>query len=722
MSRKRKADDDDDAAHCLVIHLGSEHVRVGRSSDLYPTTVPCALARRMRVRSDAAQAPPAPFPRTDTPAEARADDALGTPEAEAAAATHADPVARHSERLRAELRAIMRQYKLRPVSNGWQSANSYNASVTPERVLEHNDVYHLGWVDTAPDGRANTPRGPTDVLVGQEALRLAALSPADADAAPADDAPAWELFRPWRRGMLDVARYHAAYGASAGVHALLNDLQHILTHALCAPPADDAADDTLASPGLGIPAADLRHYSVLLLVPDAFSRADLRALGTLLLTQMGFAALNVQTEGLCAMFGAGLSAACIVDLGATSIGVSCVEEGLVLPETRISLAYGGQDVSLFFGEVLRRSHFPYHALDASARLADRALLDSLKERFATLLPNQVGLNLYDFVVRLPHTPATKYALRVYDEPILAGLLLFHPEAIARASLAFPRRAASSAALPAARSAEELESITNPVNTNASLGGDEAVELQTDTPSDVTPTLAMFGTLPHLPPAAAAVLGTAKAPAPATESPAPKAPGATDSPAPGATEAEAAAPKDTSKPAPAAPVYTSQAQRCAAAAAVAAQDGVEVVGDASRTPLDYAVFRSLLASTGTLQGQLSGAGNEERLRKLANNIMCIGGTARLAGLGEALEARVSMLLAEHYTPSDPARAPAVSVGPNFAAPQATVIPPPRNMEPEHLAWKGLAVLAHLDAMQELWVCAADWDTFGYRALKEKSLFL
>ena len=103
-------------------------------------------------------------------------------------------------------------------------------------------------------------------------------------------------------------------------------------------------------------------------------------------------------------------------------------------------------------------------------------------------------------------------------------------------------------------------------------------------------------------------------------------------------------------------------------------------------------------------------------------MCIGGAARLAGLGEALEARVSMLLAEHYTPSDPARAPAVRVPPNFAAPQATVIPPPRNMEPEHLAWKGLAVLAHLDALQELWVYAADWDTFGYRALKEKSLFL
>ena len=78
----------------------------------------------------------------------------------------------------------------------------------------------------------------------------------------------------------------------------------------------------------------------------------------------------------------------------------------------------------------------------------------------------------------------------------------------------------------------------------------------------------------------------------------------------------------------------------------------------------------------------------------------------------------MLMAEHYTPADPAKTPAVPVGPNFAAPEVAVIPPPRNMEPECLAWKGLAVLARLDSMQELWVRAADWDTLGYRALKEK----
>ena len=117
--------------------------------------------------------------------------------------------------------------------------------------------------------------------------------------------------------------------------------------------------------------------------------------------------------------------------------------------------------------------------------------------------------------------------------------------------------------------------------------------------------------------------------------------------------------------------------------------------ASVTPLDHAVFRSLLASTGTVDGSFA-HGGEERLRRLANNIVCTGGAARIPGLSEALEARVSMLLAEHYAPADGAP------GAPTTAPQAVVIPPPRNLDPASLAWKGLAVMAHLDAMQELWV--------------------
>lgn len=665
------AADDDGPAQRLVIHLGSEFLRVGRAPDLYPIAVPAVLARRR-------------VPRRRAPRAA----ASAAPEAEL-------------ERLRAELRAIMRQYKLRPVSQGVQSAQSYNASVKPERIAEHNDVYDVGYVDDAE------VRG--DVVVGHDALRLASL-------AAGEEASPWTLCRPWHRGLLDVDGYAALYG-DACIEALLGDVQALLTHALTAPAAASGGG------GLGLERGALASMSVLLCVPDSFSRSDVRALAHVLFRHMGIAALHVQTEGLCATFGAGLSAACVVDLGATSIGVSCIEEGLVLPDTRIALRYGGRDMTRFFGEVVRASQFPYHELD-ERRQADATLLNELKEKYATLQPSQVGLNLYDFTVRLPHAPALKYAWRLYDEPILAGLMLFHPEVVRDVRL--PRRAWTSASEQVAPP-EDTDANSMLTAANPSLGGDEAAELQPASLLDVAPTLAMLGCVAaQLPDSVWPLLDPSRVPAESTASPAPSpapAPASAPAPAPAAAPASAAA-AAPARGAPAVPQTSAMATAAAkslCAAQLAAQHGVDVLSASGTTPLDRAVFQSLLASTGSLDGALS-SGAEERLRRLANNIVCIGGAARIPGLAEALEARVSMLLAEHYVPSDPAKSPAVCVPAAFSAPQAVVIPPPRKLDPACLAWKGLAVLAHLDVTQEGWVHAGDWDTLGYRALKEKSLFL
>ena len=108
--KRPKTDGDDDgddadvdpASRRLVIHIGSEAIRIGRATDLYPTVVPHVLARKL------------PHPRAQ-----HLELGLGGV---------------RPRLLRAELRSILRQYKLRPVSNGWQSANSYNSSVEPEPV------------------------------------------------------------------------------------------------------------------------------------------------------------------------------------------------------------------------------------------------------------------------------------------------------------------------------------------------------------------------------------------------------------------------------------------------------------------------------------------------------------------------------------------------------------------------------------------------------------
>lgn len=72
----------------------------------------------------------------------------------------------------------------------------------------------------------------------------------------------------------------------------------------------------------------------MLVIPDFYDRAYVREMTNLLLNTMGFKQLCAQQESLGATFGAGISNACVVDIGATQTSIACVDEGLVLPDTR----------------------------------------------------------------------------------------------------------------------------------------------------------------------------------------------------------------------------------------------------------------------------------------------------------------------------------------------------------------------------------------------------
>lgn len=50
-------------------------------------------------------------------------------------------------------------------------------------------------------------------------------------------------------------------------------------------------------------------------------------------------------------------------------------------------------------------------------------------------------------------------------------------------------------------------------------------------------------------------------------------------------------------------------------------------------------------------------------------------------------------------------------------KVTIIPPPKEVDPRVLAWKGAAVLAKMDGVSELWVTASDWvgQLFGVHVL-------
>lgn len=53
-------------------------------------------------------------------------------------------------------------------------------------------------------------------------------------------------------------------------------------------------------------------------------------------------------------------------------------------------------------------------------------------------------------------------------------------------------------------------------------------------------------------------------------------------------------------------------------------------------------------------------------------------------------------------------------------EAVVVPPPREFDARELAWKGVGLISRLDVVNDLWIRASDFDTLGYKALRERLL--
>lgn len=142
----------------------------------------------------------------------------------------------------------------------------------------------------------------------------------------------------------------------------------------------------------------------------------------IILNIMGFREIAVHQESYCAIFAAGMSSACVVDIGAQQTSVTCVDEGMVNADTRMSLSYGGDDVTSALVALLERSSFPYRDLDL-ARSQDWIMMDRLKQRICTLEEHLVANTAWDFYV-VSEGLTKKYMLRTYDENVLAPLCFF----------------------------------------------------------------------------------------------------------------------------------------------------------------------------------------------------------------------------------------------------------------------------------------------------------
>lgn len=190
---------------------------------------------------------------------------------------------------------------------------------------------------------------------------------------------------------------------------------------------------------MGISATEFSNYSAVLVIPDLFEKTYVNEMTRLLFQDMGFgkvAYLQVSPlsslshtantyiqESVSATFGAGLSHACVLDVGAQTTTIACVDEGAIIPDSRINMKYGGDDITDFWTRLLLRSAYPWQDLDLH-RSVDFRVLQYAKERWCTLFESDVAMQLGESVIRNKGQKTKKFSWRVYDEIFLAPLVTF----------------------------------------------------------------------------------------------------------------------------------------------------------------------------------------------------------------------------------------------------------------------------------------------------------
>lgn len=199
--------------------------------------------------------------------------------------------------------------------------------------------------------------------------------------------------------------------------------------------------------------------------------------------------------------------------------------------------------------------------------------------------------------------------------------------------------------------------------------------------------------------------------PTTEEPAVTTPKPTEADAPMEVDAVTAPSAESTPPVIPTPTVAAKSQPPQPAQP---PSNIDVAFEASKLPLDVAIFNSARA-----------AGGDDKIRKYLQAVLVVGGTSLVPGMAHALESRLQAI--------------ATPLVQNMEKVQ--IIPPPKDVDKRVLVWKGAGVLGRMEGVSELWVTGADWvgclaipetfdlyinsflqDIFGMRGLRDRCFFL
>ncbi|KAK9414109.1 hypothetical protein SUNI508_02208 [Seiridium unicorne] len=364
-----------DPSKIIVIHPGSQNLRIGFASDALPKTIPTTLATK--------------FPQT----ESEIHEALPRRKFEGKNQDeiHGEDWAKKYQKQSNDLKIDMRANKRKVLPNSKELVTNYNRRTESEKIPQHNDPLQIEWTDI---DSLEDPNSPASAFLGQAALRV-----------PDDSNPKFKLWWPIQHGWLNEDEYNTA-------EHLYDDFETLLDKAI--------------RQELGLAKNSVwREYSCVFVIPDLYDKRYVEAVLKSCMTWFEFKRICFIQESIAGSFGAGYTQACVVDVGAQKTSIACVEDGLMIEDSRINMKYGGYDVTETFIKMMLYDQFPYQEINLRRRY-DFLLAEELKVKHCTMSQADISVQLYQFHLRAPNQPTHKYQFKTYDEVILAPMGFYDP--------------------------------------------------------------------------------------------------------------------------------------------------------------------------------------------------------------------------------------------------------------------------------------------------------
>ncbi|KAI1485801.1 putative chromatin remodeling complex subunit [Biscogniauxia mediterranea] len=369
------ANDGTDPSKVIVIHPGSQNLRIGFASDALPKTIPMAVATR--------------FPQT----ESEMYEALPRRQFEAKTTEqqYGEEWSKKYQKMSNDLKVEMRAGKRKVLPNSKELVVNYNRRTEPEEIPLHNDPLQIDWTDIKS---LEDPDSVASCFIGNAAQRV-----------PDDSNPKFKLWWPIQHGWLNEDDYATA-------EHLYDDFETLLDKAI--------------RQELGLTKSSTwKNYSCVFVIPDLYDKQYVEMILKSCMTWFEFSRICFIQESMAATFGAGYTQACVVDVGAQKTSIACVEDGLCIEDSRINLKYGGYDVTETFIRMMLYDNFPYQDINLRRRY-DFLLAEELKIKHCTMSPADISVQLYQFHLRAPNQPTYKYQFKTYDEVILAPMGFYDP--------------------------------------------------------------------------------------------------------------------------------------------------------------------------------------------------------------------------------------------------------------------------------------------------------